>query len=465
MDFGALPPEVNSGRMYTGAGSGPLVVAASAWDGLATALSSAARAYQVAIVELTGGQWLGAASVSMAAAAFPYVAWMNTTAGQAELTANQARSAAAAYEAAFSATVPPPVIAANRALLMALVATNIFGQNTAAIAATEADYGEMWAQDAAAMYGYAGASAAATTLTPFSTPSPNTDPAGISSQAAAVGQAASTAASSVQSTVSQMLSSLSVVPNALGSLASGSASFGPVTWLLDLLTSPLGTALNTFSLALSAPINTVGSNGSFLAVDAIYFVYPLIAASFPGLAPVAPAAVDVPSARPVGAGMGEGVGTLLGATGGADVSAALGRAASVGDLAVPQAWGSAAPEIRLAARGLPMAGLDAVPQAEAAGPPGWFGGMPPIGSVVNAPRIGETASNPRFRHKVIPQIATGGSLLASPPDSQTKPIRRGSGGELSERERHELNDLRQEMAELAMERDAVARLIKEAIRP
>ena len=81
MDFGALPPEVNSARMYAGAGSGPLVVAASAWDGLALALSSAAKAYQAAVVELTGGQWLGAASVSMAAAAFPYVAWMNATAG------------------------------------------------------------------------------------------------------------------------------------------------------------------------------------------------------------------------------------------------------------------------------------------------------------------------------------------------------------------------------------------------
>jgi PPE-repeat protein len=141
VDFGALPPEINSGRMYMGAGSGPMVVAASAWDGLAAALSSAASSYQAAIAELTGGPWLGASSVSMAAAAFPYVVWMNTTAAQAESTANQARSAAAAYEAAFTATVPPPVIAANRASLMALVATNIVGQNTAAIAATEADYG------------------------------------------------------------------------------------------------------------------------------------------------------------------------------------------------------------------------------------------------------------------------------------------------------------------------------------
>jgi PPE-repeat protein len=70
----------------------------------------------------------------------------------------------------FFPTVPPPVIAANRALLAALVATNIVGQNTPAIATTEAQYAEMWAQDASAMYGYAGSSAAATQLTPFTSP-------------------------------------------------------------------------------------------------------------------------------------------------------------------------------------------------------------------------------------------------------------------------------------------------------
>ena len=41
--------------------------------------------------------------------------------------------------------VPRPVIAANRAQLAALVATNILGQNAPAIAATEAQYGQMWA--------------------------------------------------------------------------------------------------------------------------------------------------------------------------------------------------------------------------------------------------------------------------------------------------------------------------------
>jgi len=156
MDFAILPPEINSGRMYAGPGSGPMLAAAAAWDGLGTELQSAAASYTSVISGLTAGHWLGPASAAMAAAAGPYVAWMSTTAAQAEQTANQARSAAAAHEVAFAATVPPQVIAANRALLMALVATNLFGQNTPAIAATEAQYGEMWAQDAAAMYGYAG---------------------------------------------------------------------------------------------------------------------------------------------------------------------------------------------------------------------------------------------------------------------------------------------------------------------
>lgn len=150
MDYGALPPEVNSGRMYVGAGSGPMLAAAAAWDGLAIELYTTAASYGSLIAELTGA-WLGPASATMAAASAPYVAWLTATAAQAEQTAVQAKAAAGAYEAAFAMTVPPPVIAANRAQLMMLIATNFFGQNLPAIAATEAHYAEMWAQDAAAM--------------------------------------------------------------------------------------------------------------------------------------------------------------------------------------------------------------------------------------------------------------------------------------------------------------------------
>jgi hypothetical protein len=144
-----------------------MLAAAAAWDGLAAELYSAATSYHTAVTGLTSGPWLGPASASMAAAAATNVAWMTTTAAQAEQTAAQAKAAAAAFEAALAMTVPPPVIAANRSLLAMLVATNSLGQNTPAIMATEAHYMEMWAQDAAAMYGYAGASAAATTVTRF----------------------------------------------------------------------------------------------------------------------------------------------------------------------------------------------------------------------------------------------------------------------------------------------------------
>src|SRR6202012_932337 len=153
LDFGALPPEINSGRMYAGPGAGSMLAAAAAWQALAAELTSAASGDGSVVSTLPGGSWAGPSSISMAAAASPYVTWLSATGDQAQQAAVQASAAASAYESAFAATVPPPIIEANRSLLMTLVATNILGQNTPAIAATEALYAEMWAQDAAAMYG------------------------------------------------------------------------------------------------------------------------------------------------------------------------------------------------------------------------------------------------------------------------------------------------------------------------
>jgi PPE-repeat protein len=194
MDFGLLSPEVNSGLMYAGPGSGPMLAAAAGWDALAVQLESTASGYSSEVSGLTG-QWFGPSSMAMAAAAGPYVAWLQATAAQAAQTSAQAYTAAGAYEAAFAMTVPPPAIAANRAQLMALIATNFFGQNTAAIAATEAQYLAMWAQDAAAMYGYAAASSTASTLTPYNEPPQTTDQAGQGDQARAVAQSAGNATS------------------------------------------------------------------------------------------------------------------------------------------------------------------------------------------------------------------------------------------------------------------------------
>src|ERR1700736_3400825 len=206
LDFEVVPPEINSALVYAGSGSASLQAAASAWNGLAAELSSAATGYNTVITQLASDEWMGPASTSMADAAAPYVAWMNTTAAQAEQAASSARAAAAAYEQALAATVPPQLVAANRLETAQLVSTNVLGQNTPAIAQLQALYGEMWAQDAAAMYGYAGQSAAATKMTPFAAPAQTTNPAGQATQAAAVTQAAGTATgSSAQSTLSQLM--------------------------------------------------------------------------------------------------------------------------------------------------------------------------------------------------------------------------------------------------------------------
>src|SRR3984885_2848132 len=246
MDFGTYPPEINSLRMYTGPGAAPMLTAAQAWQELAAELHSAASSYQSVVSGLTTGQWLGPASASMAAAAASYVAWLNATATQAEETAAQAKTAAAAYQTAFTSTVPPQTVAVNRSRLTTLVATNLFGRNTQKIAANEAQYAEMWAQDTAAMYGYAASSASATSLTAFTPPQQNTNPAASTGQTAAVTQATGTADGNAQSTIQQAFSS---VPNALQSLATAAPAAATSAQAGD----PLGTLSDLISIFLDAP--------------------------------------------------------------------------------------------------------------------------------------------------------------------------------------------------------------------
>jgi PPE-repeat protein len=461
VDFGVLAPEINSGRMYAGAGSGPLVAAAAAWQALAAELGSTATSYQAVVSELTGTAWVGPSSMAMTAAAAPYLAWMNTTAAAAEQTASRLTSAVAAYEAAFTATVPPPLIAANRSLLAALVATNIVGQNTAAIAATEVQYAEMWAQDAAAMYGYAGASAAATTVTPFSSPPPTTNPAGTGTQAGAVASATGTAAGTTQNALSQ-------VPNMLQSLASA-----PSQGVLNLLTSPPVTDFETISQALSgytsgaSELLNTGSGSMFIGLPVFDFLIGRATAS--ALAPAA-AVSTASTVSPSAAGLGSLAGSYGSGVGGAGVSAGLGQAASVGGLSVPQSWATASPAIRLAATALPAAGLGGLPEAGAAGLGGSFGGMPMggmpmMGGVVNASRYGAAGPGSESRLKVIPEIAAAPRVHGGTPGRWVN----APGGDSTASERDELNGLRKAFADLAKERDVLmgtaAHLIKEAMAP
>ncbi len=354
-DFGVLPPEINSGRMYAGPGSGPMTAAASAWDGLAAELGTTASGYSSVIDDLISSPWLGPTSRTMTAAVAPYVSWISAATAQAEETASQARAAAAAYETAFTLTVPPPVIAANRVLLMTLIATNFFGQNTPAITATEAQYMEMWAQDTAAMYGYAGASAIATQLTQFADPPNTTTPSAAGDQSAAVAQATATPAGSsaqtIAATIPQLLSS-AAAPQAAQAVSTSAASTS-LPWPLSLI---YNTVNDFLTMGLPTPTNNwLGLNSS---------VYTVVLKQFTGLAyfsngmasfgmsigqqlfngPLGTTAGSdgafIPS--PQYAALGAGGWTFAHPSAGF-ASASLSSSIKVGGLSVPASWANGAP--------------------------------------------------------------------------------------------------------------------------
>src|ERR1700722_4622644 len=329
MDFGALPPEINSGRMYSGPGSAPMRAASAAWNLLAAELESTATQYQ-STIDVLDDEWLGPTSATMAAAVDPYITWMSTTSAQAEQTAAQASAAASAYEAAYAMTVPPLEVAANRTQLAMLVATNVIGQNTPAIAANEAMYGEMWAQDAAAMYGYAGSSAAASSVKAFTQPPETSNPAAQAMQGSAVTQAnGASTGSGVQSQLQQLTST---IPSSLKQLtspmsAATNAAAQPASWLdllLDFLDGADGNSIGTF---LNSSLVNGFVSGSYVSPA---IVTPAITSGLADInslgpgemapggtgvtsmitpQPVAPAPVSVPS---VGVSVNTGGSTLVG---------------------------------------------------------------------------------------------------------------------------------------------------------
>lgn len=63
MDFGLLPPEVNSSRMYSGPGPESMLAAAAAWDGVAAELTSAAVSYGSVVSTLIVEPWMGPAAM------------------------------------------------------------------------------------------------------------------------------------------------------------------------------------------------------------------------------------------------------------------------------------------------------------------------------------------------------------------------------------------------------------------
>jgi PPE-repeat protein len=341
-DFAAQPPELISAKIYSGPGSESLQAAAAAWDGLSSELQSTAANFQSVITGLISGDWTGPSSEAAAAAAAPYVSWLSTTAGQAEQTASQARAAASAYETALAATVPPAEIAANRTQLLSLLQANIFGQYNAAIAALEAEYAQFWAQDVAALTGYAGSSQAATTgLGSFTEAPQTTNSSGQAAQAAATTAAAPTDLESVleqaEATATNFLNQVTtlngdftkLVTNALGTVPGGSTLATTWTNMYSFISGAGSQATWT---------NVINSTtGMGISQWKNFFIYQ-------------------PWSHGIGLGSLNGGLSSPGHAAGLGAraaSAALGSAQTIGKLSVPPSWAGATPAIRLAATSLP----------------------------------------------------------------------------------------------------------------
>nr|WP_203115106.1 PPE family protein [Mycobacterium tuberculosis] len=237
------------------------------------------------------------------------------------------------------------------------------------------EYGEMWAQDAAAMFGYAAATATATaTLLPFEEAPEMTSAGGLLEQAAAVEEASDTAAAN------QLMNN---VPQALQQLAQPTQGTTP--------SSKLGGLWKTVSPRLSPISNMVSmANNHMSMTNSGVSMTSTLSSMLKGFAPAAAQAVETAAQNGVRAmsslgsslgssGLGGGVAANLGRAASVGslsvpgVAANLGRAASVGSLSVPQAWAAANQAVTPAARALPLTSLTSAAER---GPGQMLGGLP-----------------------------------------------------------------------------------------
>ncbi|OBH20737.1 PPE family protein [Mycolicibacter sinensis] len=403
MSFSMFPPEINSGLIYTGPGSESLLAAATAWTNLAAELSTSATATQSVVTNL-GSTWTGMGSAAATSAVAPYVAWLEQASANATQNAALATQAAALFEAARSASVPPPVIAANRAMLLALISTNFFGQNTPAIAATEAQYEAMWAHDGAAMDTYNASAQANNNLMQVQSSPPN------SAQATQAGPAEG--------------GPLPGDPSG-GNTGTGGYNLGTVGGLLDAAGIDQATAealgipgkvLDTSINSLTSPL-TMGTSFGMMAMRMLMMLPQLARlGAIGGTSALAGQTAGASGAGTLMTQIGDfvndklqgAVGVLAGHFTSATnaISAKLGQAASMGALKVPQAWSMAADGMVRAAPVLPSTTVSAPIQTMSAssGLPGGPFGNALMGAMAGRGLGAVAAKAP----KVMPRSPAGG---------------------------------------------------------
>jgi PPE-repeat protein len=408
MSFSLIPPEINSALMYSGAGSSPMLEAATAWDDLAADLESSATQYQTAVTNLVTGAWQGPSSAKMASAAEPYIAWLQSTASEAAQTGAQAKAAAAAYQTAYASMVPPAEISANRAELTTLASNNFLGQNTGAIAQNEANYLEMWIQDALGMDTYQHTATTASSALPTQSAAPVVT-SGSDPTATALAAAATPASTGSTSGADLLLTALL---NGVANLFGDNGT--------DVLTSLAG-----FDTWFPAAISTIAANptAALLPIQSVYYM---------GMLGSTPARMFMSSGSSAGAGasmdtlvsmkdslldnVGKLVdgkaGQLMSGVGGqlskwgagiqAGIQAQMASAMHAGGLSVPHGWhGGAGIE-----RAMPV-----MPDTSVA-PPSLMHGLPssPFSQGLMGALAGRgmTAMGSRVAAKVMPRSPAGG---------------------------------------------------------
>jgi PPE-repeat protein len=291
----------------------------------------------------------------------------------------------------FASVVPPPLIAANRAELAQAVSTNILGLNNGVIAQLESQYAEFWAQNASALYSYAGSSAAATKISSFTTAPTIASPAAAGTQAAAVSSATASPATTVQSWIQGLLTNVQKqIQNLsnpfIGQTATSKSALTEIWFLLTgqtILPTNLGALANGYQPFASLFYNTEGLPYFSVGMGNFGTQISKSAGWLGGAAPAAAAAVP------------KGIGGLGGAVGGAggQVAAGLGQGAHVAGLSVPNSW----PGATLTSAAKPMS---AIPVSEPitsgeSGAGNLVGGMP-----VGAAGVGRGAgTGPRYGFK------------------------------------------------------------------
>lgn len=235
--WSGYPPEVNSGRWEAGTGPETWMAASAVWTSFAEIVSTATASLMGEIAMMTGSTLTGMTSVSMMASSVPFFGWLAHMESTALMHALACATVAQSWGQCTAGIIPLPVVNQNRITEASLQASNIFGQNSPAIAELDREYGQFWTQDGASMMVYDTAVSLATA------PKMVMPPPMLANLAGGAGQMADNAAQAAQS-AGQSASQMS---SQMGDLSQAGSSTG----------SQAGSSMGQMSSMMQAPMQAM----------------------------------------------------------------------------------------------------------------------------------------------------------------------------------------------------------------